>query len=95
MTKEDIPFYEECTFGYYEWFVRKEDNEIVICKVATLAPFKRIIDDKSYELDIKYSVMGQKHKGKFLNRSDAYELVRKYWTDNCSNNYLGYLKIRI
>ncbi|PJI06558.1 MULTISPECIES: hypothetical protein [Clostridium] len=95
LTKSDIPFYEECSFGYYEWFVIKEDDEIVICKVATLAPFKQIITDKSYELDIEYSVMGKKHKGKFASRYDAYALVRKYWINNASNNHLGYLKIRI
>lgn len=91
MFKRDIPFYEECSFGYYEWFVEKNNNEIVIHKIATLAPFKRIISDRSYNLDIKY-LPELINKEKFLNRNEAYRLVKKYWKNNHCTNYM---KIKI
>lgn len=95
MLKEDIPYYEECDFGYYEWFVEKSNDEIVIHKIATLAPFKRILSDKDYKVDIKY-LPGLRNKERFLDRCEAYKIVKEHWDPNNNmNNYLNYLRIKI
>jgi len=92
LSKADVPFYEECKFGYYEWFVRRNAKELVIKKLAVLAPYKIIISDKSYDLEIKYSPE-LKNKDEYLSRMEAYEIVRRYWKDDNLLNYLKYLKI--
>lgn len=91
LNKYDIPFYEECGFGYYEWFVKKDNNEITIYKVATLAPFKVPLSDSSYKLDIEY-LPELKDTKKFLNRDEAYRLVNEYWK---ANKYEKYMKIKV
>ncbi|EPY6472506.1 hypothetical protein ACWO4B_003203 [Clostridium sporogenes] len=94
LDKKNVPFYEECSFGYFEWFVKSDKNEIVIYKIPTLAPFKRIISDKEYKLDIKY-LPELSNREKFINRNEAYALVKKYWNPNEELNYLKFVKIKV
>lgn len=101
ISKYDIPFYEECSFGYYEWFVRKSEKDIVLIKEPILAPYKEIISDKSYYSEIKISprfnyeklILIPKHDNlnyrvEYLSRIEAYRTVKKYWREGYSLDWL-------
>lgn len=87
----EVPFFEECSFGYYEWFAKRVENTITITKIPILAPFKKVISDYDYDLEIEY-LPELKDKDKFLRRNETYELVENYWD---GHNHLNYMKIKI
>lgn len=90
----DIPFYEECSFGYYEWYAKKDIYKMRIYRQPVLASFKRIRSDREYELNIKYD-MKNSESDKFSGRNEAYEVVRKHWKNNNLNKYLGYMDVEL
>lgn len=75
-TREDIPYYSETSYGYYEWFVRIDTNKIYIGKEGMLAFNKKILTDEQYKDSIE---MMFKNSEQFIDRYEAYEIVRKFF----------------
>lgn len=92
-TKElEVPYYEECSFGYYEWFAKRVESIITVQKVP-IPNFCKITSDYDYELEIKY-LPELTNKENYLSRYDTYELVEKYWKNNYHTDYMR-IKVEI
>ena len=76
ITEKDIPDYTETAYGYCEWFAKVDTNKIYIVKEGMLAPNKKILTDEEYKDSIK---MMFENSEKFIDRYEAYEIVRKFF----------------
>lgn len=92
-----VPFYEKGKkFGYYEFYVLRKEDKIIIYRINVLGFGGQIISDKIYDLDTIYCPILLKNKNPediFLSREEAYKIVNNYWEDTVINKYLGYLII--